>query len=57
MVFECELADKLHGNDVEVGTSSDRNSRQDKLPWGGLTVLDLLTTIALVLLGFSSMHQ
>ena len=28
-----------------------------KSPWGGFTVLDLLTTNALVLLGFSFMHQ
>ena len=25
MVFECELSVKLHGKDVEVGISSDRN--------------------------------
>ena len=49
MVFECELAIKIHAKDVEVGSSSDRNLKQDpKSPWGGLTVLDLLTTKALV---------
>ena len=28
-----------------------------KSPWGGLTVLDLLTTKALVLIGFSVVHK
>ena len=31
MVFEYELAVKLHAKDVDVGTSSDRNPRQDKV--------------------------
>ena len=57
MVFEGELAVKLYAKDVEVGTSSDRNPRQDQVTTGGLTVLDQLTTKALVLLGFSLMHQ
>ena len=34
MVFECERAIKLHAKDVEVGTSSDRNPRQDKVTLG-----------------------
>ena len=54
MVFESELPVKFHSKDVEVGTSTYRNLKQDhKSPWGGLTVLDLLTTEALVLLGLS----
>ena len=44
IVFEGELAVKLHAKDVEVGTSSDRNSRQDQVTMGELTVLDLQTT-------------
>ena len=47
MVFEGELAVKLHSKDVEVGTSQTRPSHLG----GGLTVLDLLMTKALVLLG------
>ena len=49
MVFKCELAIKLRAKDVEVGTSSDRNPRQDQVTMGRLTAQDLLTTKALVL--------
>ena len=31
MIFEAKLAVKLHAKDVEVGTSSDRNLRQDQV--------------------------
>ena len=48
MVFKGELAVKLHVKDVEVGTSKTQD--KTKSPWGGLTVLDLLKTKALVLL-------
>ena len=34
MVFESELAVKLHAKDVEVGTSSDRNPKQDQITMG-----------------------
>ena len=51
MVFEGELAVKLHSKDVEVGTSMDRTQTRPSHLWGGLTVLDLLMTKALVLLG------
>ena len=34
MVFEGELAVKLHAKDVEVGTSLDRNPRQDQVAMG-----------------------
>ena len=34
MVFERELAVKLYAKDVEVGTSSDRISRQDQVTMG-----------------------
>ena len=44
MVFEGELAVKLLAKEVEVGTSSDRNPRQDLVP-----VVDLLTIIAFVI--------
>ena len=67
MVFEGKLAAKLHAKDVEVGTSANRNPIQDqvtmetrdkaKSPWGGFTVLDLLTNKALILLRFNIMHQ
>ena len=32
--FECELAVELRALDVEVGTSSDRNPRQDHVTMG-----------------------
>ena len=57
MVFEDELAVKLHAKVIEVWTSSDRNPRQDRVTRAGLTVLDLLITKALVSLGFSIMHR
>ena len=34
MVFEGELAVELHAKDVEVGTCSDRNSRQNQVTMG-----------------------
>ena len=37
MDFEGELADILHTKDVEVGTSSDRNPRQDQVSMGRAT--------------------
>ena len=52
MVVEGDLAVKLHAKD---GTSSDRNPRQDQVT--GLTVKNLLTTNAVVLLGFSILHE
>ena len=57
MVFEGELAAELPAKDVEVGTNSDRNHDKTKSPWRGPTVLDLLMTKDLVLLGFSIMQQ
>ena len=57
MVFDCEVAFKLHAKNVEVGTSINGNPQNTKSPWGGYTALYLLTTKALVLLGFSIMHQ
>ena len=57
MIFEGEPAVKLHAKNIEVGTSANGNPRQPKSPRGGFTVLDLLTTKALDLLGFSIMHQ
>ena len=51
-VFEGELTVTLRAKDVKVGTRVDINHRYDQV-----TVLDLLTTKALVLLGFSIMHQ
>ena len=56
MVFEGELVVKLHAKDVEVGLARIETTDKTKSPWGGLTVLDLLTIKALVLLGFSIIH-
>ena len=53
LVFEGEVAVKLHVKDVEVVTGLDRNPRQDQVTMGELTILDLLTIKGLVLLGFS----
>ena len=56
MVIEGELAVKLHANSIKVVNRLDRNPRQDKITMGRLTVLEILTTKALVLLGFNIMH-
>ena len=42
MVFEGELAGKLHAKDDEVRTSANGIPRQNRSKWGGSTVLDLL---------------
>ena len=57
MVFESEPAVKLHNKNIEVGTSANGTQDKTKSPLGGFTVLDQLTTTALILLGFSVMHQ
>ena len=57
MGFEGEIAVKLQAKFVKVGTALIKTSDKTKSPWGQFTVLDLLTTRALVLLGFSFMHQ
>ena len=57
MVFECELAVKLHAKNVEVGLTVMETPDKTKSQLRGFTVLDLLTTKALVLLGFSNIHQ
>ena len=59
MVFEGEPAVKFHTKNVEVGTSTNGNPRQDQVTMGrgGFTALGLLTTKVLVLLIFSTMHQ
>ena len=46
MVFEGELAIKLHAENVEVGLAQMETLDKTKSPWGGFTVLDLLTTNA-----------
>ena len=56
MVFVVELAVKLDAKDVEVVTIA-RIQTPDKTKSAWLTVMNLLTTKALVLLGFSIMHQ
>ena len=56
MVYEGEPAVKLHAKNIKVGTQMETPDKI-KSPWGGLTVLDLVTTKALVLLGFHIMHQ
>ena len=57
MFFEGDPTVNLYAKNIEVGTSTNGNPRQDKSPWGGFRVLDLLTTKALVLLIFSIMHH
>ena len=48
MVFKGEPAVKLHAKNVEVRTGANGNPRQDQVHVVGFTVLDLLTTKALV---------
>ena len=58
MVFKCESAVKLQAKNVKVGTSANGNPDKNNLPpFGWLTVLDLLTTKALVLLGLAPIIQ
>ena len=57
MVFEDELAVKLNAKDVELVLARIETPDKTKSPRGGLQVLDLLMTKALVLLRFSTMHQ
>ena len=63
MIFEGELAAILHAKDVKVAQPSRLGPAQMEIrvktqsPWGGFRVPDLLTTKALVLFGFSIMHQ
>ena len=57
IVFESENAVKLHAKDIEDRTCANGNPSKTKSPWGGFTVLDLLTTKDIVLLGFRNMHQ
>ena len=45
MVFVGELAVKLAGGDVEVGTSADRNSRQDYVTMRRIPSVDLLMPV------------
>ena len=42
-IFEGEPAVKLHAKNIEVGTSANETPDKTKSPWGGFTVLDLLT--------------
>ena len=53
-IFDGDLAVKLHANDVNIKTSANGNPDKTTSPWGGFTVLGLLTTKALVLFGFIS---
>ena len=60
MIFKGVLAVRLHDEDVEVRTSSDRNPREDQITMGRVhsprsSVRN--KTYALVLLGFSIMHH
>ena len=48
MVFEGELAIKLHSKDVNVVISKKGNPKQDQVSIGGSKVQDLPTTKALV---------
>ena len=57
--FEGELAVKLLSRDVEVGTSSNGDPIQDQVNMRRVHILGytVLTTKALVLLGFSIIYQ
>ena len=58
MVIEGEPAVKFHTKNVKLGLPEIETPDKTKLPWGGgFSVLCLLTAKALVLLGFSIMHQ
>ena len=57
MVHEGEPAVELDAKNIEVGTCANINPRQDQVTMGGFTVLNLPTTKALVLLGYSIMHK
>ena len=57
MVFVGGPAVKLHTKNVEVGTGTNGNRRQDQVTMGRVHSHDLLTTKVLVLLRFSIMHQ
>ena len=52
-----KLTVKLHAKDVDDGTSSDKNPGQDQVTMGRVHSPGSTTTKALVLLGFSIMHQ
>ena len=57
IVFEGELAVKLHAKNIEFVITQMETPDKTKSPWEGFTVLDLLTTKALILFGFIIMHQ
>ena len=54
MVFEGELAVKLHDKDVEVETRATGTPDKTKSPRGGFTVLDLLTIKTIIFLALVS---
>ena len=54
MVFEGE---KLHVTNIDLGQAQMETLDKTKSPLGEFTVLDILTTKAIVLLGFSFMNQ
>ena len=57
MVFEVSLLLNFTPRMSMLGLAQMEIPDKTKSPWGGLTVLDQRTTKALVLLGFSIMHQ
>ena len=57
MVIEGEPAVKHHARMSRFGLEQMETPDKTKSPLGGFIFLDLLTTNALVLLGFSIMHH
>ena len=57
MVFEGEPAVKRHNKNVKVGTNTNGNPRQDQVAIGRVDTPGSTDHKALVLLGFSIMHQ
>ena len=57
IVFDCDLAVKLHVKDVEVGTSSNGYPRQGKVTMWKVQSPHLLKNKVSDLLGLGVMHQ
>ena len=57
MVFEGEPAVNFTPRIKRLGQVQMETPDKTKSPWGGFTIMHLLTTKALVLLEFSIMHQ
>ena len=56
MVFTVSLLLNFTPRMPRLGIARKQSPDKVTSPWGAFTILDLQTTIALVLLGFSIMH-